>query len=293
MNWITEVKQWLQTAGIECSEEPLREACPAFDTLFFTAHHFGLVLIDLDRWQASGLPSTYWIDLLNTLQQPCVLLWQDQWLTAQALVKARLQIKLGLFHRIHARHTYTAKIDQTTAEAFLQQHHLQGSTTAKIKYGLFLKKQYVQKYIHQPVLPLNDTLVAVATFSAGRTMKWGERRNTRSYELLRFGSLQGYVVVGGFDKLLQAFINEYQPDDIMSYADRDWSDGKSYTKLGFEAIAQPAVPHAYWVHPASFERHFANRIAKQYDPEWLQQQGWHNIWNAGSLKFIKKISYQS
>jgi hypothetical protein len=55
-------------------------------------------------------------------------------------------------------------------------------------------------------------------------MKWGDRQDFRSYELLRFASLQGYVVVGGMDKLMKAFMHENQPDDIMSYADKDWSE---------------------------------------------------------------------
>ena len=69
--------------------------------------------------------------------------------------------------------------------------------------------------------------MAVATFSGGRTLKFGDRKNQRSYELIRFATLKEFVVIGGFDKLLKAFCKEHQPDDIMTYADRDWSDEKA------------------------------------------------------------------
>ena len=33
--------------------------------------------------------------------------------------------------------------------------------------------------------------------------------------------------------MLKAFIKDVQPDDIMSYADLEWSEGKVYEQLGF------------------------------------------------------------
>ena len=34
--------------------------------------------------------------------------------------------------------------------------------------------------------------------------------------------------------MLKTFIKEVQPDDIMSYADLEWSAGEVYKQLGFE-----------------------------------------------------------
>ena len=33
--------------------------------------------------------------------------------------------------------------------------------------------------------------------------------------------------------MLKAFIEEVKPDDIMSYADLEWSEGEAYGNLGF------------------------------------------------------------
>ena len=34
-------------------------------------------------------------------------------------------------------------------------------------------------------------------------------------------------------KLLKAFVREVGPDDVMSYADLEWTDGEVYDRLGF------------------------------------------------------------
>ena len=52
-------------------------------------------------------------------------------------------------------------------------------------------------------------------------------------------------------KLMQAFIDEVQPDDIMTYADLEWSEGSVYRQLGFrhEDIKSPvsfAIDREKW-----------------------------------------------
>ena len=75
--------------------------------------------------------------------------------------------------------------------------------------------------------------MAVATFSNAR--KWVKGDKTiRSYEWTRYASLPHVRLSGGMGRLLKAFIKDTQPDDIMSYADLEWSEGAVYTQLGFE-----------------------------------------------------------
>jgi hypothetical protein len=75
--------------------------------------------------------------------------------------------------------------------------------------------------------------VAVATFSNAR--KWQKGKKViRSYEWTRYASLPGVRINGGMGKALKAFIKDIQPDDIMSYADLEWSEGAVYEQLGFE-----------------------------------------------------------
>ena len=139
-----------------------------------------------------------------------VHLWEDIWETRKAQVIGRISSILGLNKRIHARKTKIIQITQKQADDFLNNNHLQASAKSNYKFGL----------------SLDDQIIAVACFSNLRYMK-GLSPGYRSAELIRFASLSGYTVIGGFTKLLQHFIKTYKPDDIMSYADRDWSLGKA------------------------------------------------------------------
>ncbi len=53
----------------------------------------------------------------------------------------------------------------------------------------------------------------------------------RSYEMVRFANVTGVTVTGGLSKLIKAFAEEVKPDDIMTYVDREWSDGKATANL--------------------------------------------------------------
>ena len=63
------------------------------------------------------------------------------------------------------------------------------------------------------------------------------RDGTRSFEWIRFASLRGLRVIGGMGKLLDAFVQEHKPDDVMTYVDAAESDGSAYKELGFEQEA--------------------------------------------------------
>ena len=185
---------------------------------------------------------------------------------------------IGIFKRINARHCIVERIDKKISHKFLIMNHLQGSVKAKFKYGLFLKTQYSEKYLG--INSEEKQLIAVATFSGGRLMKYGKRMGERSYELIRFASLRGYSVMGGIDKLLKAFTKEHDSDDIMTYADRDWSDGRSYEILGFERI-ENTEPQTFLLDNQNFKRSHTKE-----NPESNTK-----IFNTGNIKFIKKVKY--
>jgi hypothetical protein len=257
-----------------------------FEMLFIPQHQLYLLLIDIKIFQENDLPKNYFqefSDKFNAQNRRIIHLWEDVYFFKKELVKSRILSILGTFTRLHARHCIVKRIDKPTADNFLEINHLQGMVNAKLKYGLFLKPQYVERFgllDAEGIVHANKPLlIAIATFSGGRTMKEGERKGTRSFELIRFASLAGYVVVGGMDKLLKAFTEEHQPDDIMSYADRDWSDGRSYDKLGFSKI-ENSLPQTLYINLKTLERLQLN---------WLTDDEHLEIFNAGSIKFIKNI----
>jgi len=127
---------------------------------------------------------------------------------------------------IFARNCEVRRIDKDTARIFLDTNHRMGDTKARYRYGLFVKRS--TGAAEATLSP--GSMVAVASFSNARTMRDG----TRSYEWIRYSSLDGYRVVGGMGKLLDAFVDELHPGDVMTYVDAASSDGASYRELGFE-----------------------------------------------------------
>lgn len=249
-----------------------------FDIYFLPQHKLYLHLISLQKFQESNLDIHYFQNLSeqqNAQGNRVIHLWEDVWNVQKDLVQSRLLSMMGIFKRLNARHCFIERIDKPTSDKFLQENHLQGSVKAKYKYGLFLKPQYVEKYLANN--SATKQLIAVSTFSAGRLMKEGNRAGQQSYELIRFASLRGYAVMGGIDKLLKAFTAEHNPDDIMSYADRDWSDGRSYETLGFERI-ETTEPQFFMIDTKNFRRYSTKENIENLI----------KVFNSGSIKFIRR-----
>lgn len=256
-----------------------------FEVIYLPQQLLFLHFISLENFKNTTIHPDFFkgfSEKIQTQHQRIIHLWEDVYAQNSALVNARILAMCGHSKRLNARHCFVERIDNPTAEVFLQENHLQASVKAKFKYGLFLKAQYLEKFIDSALIQEKNQplLIAVATFSAGRAMKYGERAGTRSYELLRFATLKNHHVVGGMDKLLKAFTNEHQPDDVMSYADRDWSDGRSYETLGFLKI-ENSNPQQIWIDTENFQRFTANQFTN------LTERAFMRIFNAGSIKYIK------
>lgn len=253
---------------------------------------------------SADIPVSFFAELSERMEArgiKIIHLWEDVWNTKKEVVQSRLRAAFGETQRIPARLTKVRRIDKPTLDEFIQKNHLQVSTTAKYKYGLFLPKQYER--IIKASLPFGihcgihsastrvlihefthseEVLVAVASFSGGKKIL-RDKQMYRSFELIRFANVLDYTVVGGLDKLLKAFTKEVFPDDIMTYADRDWSNGRSYERLGFERVGS-TPPQTFFVNPLTFERHYAERLKKTEIAA-----DWKKVFNAGNWKFLKRV----
>ncbi len=142
---------------------------------------------------------------------------------------------------IFARNCEVRKIDKPTASAFLAQHHRYGAAASRYHYGLFVSRAGK----HSSSFPIGS-LVAVAQFSAPR--KWQKnQREYRSYEWVRYASLKQIRICGGMGKMLQHFISQVHPDDVMTYAPAPY-DGAVYQKLGFKKEEDKTFPDGHLSH---------------------------------------------
>jgi len=176
----------------------------------------------------------------------------------------RIKTLSGQAHRIYARHTVVARIDKKVSLEFQQDYHLQKAVAGKYRYGLFFK----------------GDLVSIAVFSGGRRMN-DQPESYRSFELIRFCHKQGVLVVGGISKLIQAFQGDFSPGDIMTYADRDWSQDSSLTKIGFKKVGQTS-PQQFWF--CDHER-YTLTSSNQEAVKILYPTGYPKS-NSGSLKMV-------
>ena len=162
---------------------------------------------------------------------------EDRWHRQPEMMKARLLAHLEIFTPIYARNCEIRSIDKPTAAECLGRTHAYGDAACKYRYGMFLKRStgHIAKEGRCDIPA--GTLIAVGTFSNARKWVKGDR-TIRSYEWIRYASLPGLRISGGMGKLLKSFIEEVQPDDMMSYADLEWSEGAVYEQLGFTLEGQ-------------------------------------------------------
>ncbi len=152
----------------------------------------------------------------------------DEWLYKKDIVKSRLRNMLGLNEiKIYGRKCIIKEVSSKESKEFLIENHIQGNVNSKIKIGLYY----------------NDELVSLMTFG-GLRKSMGGKSEDGFYELLRFCNKLDTSVIGGANKLLKDFIKVYTPKEIVSYADRRWSQGDLYNKLGFKFISNSK--NNYW-----------------------------------------------
>jgi len=193
-------------------------------------------------------------------------LWEDVWLTRKVQVLSRLKSLLGRNHRIHGRSTVTRKLTKLEAESFFNLYHLQGAAGGRYHYGLFYQNE----------------LVVAASFSNKRNMKEKAEGHT-SAELIRFATKDGYTVIGGLSKIIKHYVQMARPDDLMSYADRDWSHGKGYLSAGFQlkAVTPPVL---FYLHPITLQRYSENKLPESARGNDVGE--YIEIFNTGNLKYV-------
>ena len=244
----------------------------------------------IEEAEAESENTEYAIRMITREAGYPLIITEDRWRSQRQMMEARLLAHLELFSQAYARNCEVRRIEKAEAQEFLNRNHSYGYAACKYRYGLFLKRHtgHIAAEMGFPIrsgmtdgkpgmtdgkvevpdgkvgrtsspVILNEvknlsegTLIAVATFSNAR--RWvKEGKEIRSYEWTRYASLPDLRVSGGMGKMLKAFIKEVQPDDIMSYADLEWSEGEVYERLGFEAETRKE-PVTFTIDPQTWER---------------------------------------
>jgi len=200
-------------------------------------------------------------------------IYSNEWEDKRAILESKFLNLIGKSKRIGARETKIVEIDKHSKDEFLTKNHLQGSDASKYWYGLIY----------------NGELVSCMTFGESRF-------NCRfDYELMRFCNLSGLVVVGGAGKLLSVFRKDHS-GSIVSYADKRYSNGNLYRRLGFTLDGE-SNPSFTYVKISNGQIYNRMKFQKQYlkdmpyysddltEYEIMQLNGYDRIWDAGQFRF--------
>ncbi|MBT9137501.1 MAG: hypothetical protein DDT31_00032 [Syntrophomonadaceae bacterium] len=247
--------------------------------IFLPKHNIGIEVNGL-YWHSelAGKSKNYHqekTELAEKLGIQLIHLYEDTIIEKFDVVVSMLLAKIGISERVFARKCKLEKVDPHEAAFFCEHNHLQGNTRCSSAIGL--------RY--------NEKLVAVATFGKPRYNKEYEQ------ELLRFCTLKGHTVVGGFTKIIRHFMAS-GCTSLLSYADRSYSKGRVYQAAGFN-LKHVRGPGYWYFRPNELHRHHRSQFQKHklhtkletFDAtlsEWknMQLNGWNRIWDSGQLVFV-------
>jgi hypothetical protein len=196
-------------------------------------------------------------------------IWEDDWTLKRSILESQIKNWMGITDRkIPARKCLVKEIGKESVD-FLNKNHIQGSDKSGLKLGLFY----------------GEELVSVMTFDRFEGRK---KMEEGGWNLSRFCNLTGTNVVGGASKLLSYFTSKYKPSRIVSYADRDWSDGGLYRKLGFNLISEGRPDYKYIVegmrvHKSNFKK--SKLKYTETEKEYVEKSGIEKVWDCGKSKF--------
>lgn len=277
-----EISEFIKSLGLEIKENDKRTIRPLELDIVIENRNIAIEFDGLYWHSDDKIDKNYHLNKTEQCNKKGIRLihiFEDEWVLKKEIVKSKLKHILNSkpARKIGARKCQVREIDLAIYRKFLSENHLQGKYNSIIRLGLFYK----------------DELVAVMGFSHGSLAKGVKKTNSKVWELDRFCTKVDYHIVGAASKLLSYFKKKYDWKEIFTYADRRWSNGNMYYKLGFklDSITEPG----YWYVKGLDRFHRFSKRKRKDEPKEITEsvlrarEGYTKIWDCGNLKFkIKK-----
>ena len=201
-------------------------------------------------------------------------IWEDDWDFRRVILESQIKNWIGSTpNKVFARKCSVRVLNSVTD--FLNENHIQGVDKSSLKLGLYY----------------NDELVSVMTFDRFEGRK---KMEDGGWNLSRFCNKLNTNILGGASKLLNYFIKSYLPTRIVSYADRDWSDGGLYYQLGFDMVKESKPDYKYYYESVRTHKSNFKKSKLKYECteiEYMNAIGVYRIWDCGKIKFQKKSPF--
>lgn len=156
--------------------------------------------------------------------------WQDD--RKRPILERYLKNALGVREErtVYARNCVVKDVPQEVYREFMEANHIQGYASAKeAKCGLYMKD--------------TNELVACMSF---RILKNKDQKNTPfvMWDMVRYATKCN--VPGGRSKLFHHMQQRFHMDHVQSFIDRDYFNGASYFKEGWELMEDDQVSISFW-----------------------------------------------
>ena len=276
-----EIADYLRSLGIENIERRNRIILKGKEIdIYLPDYHIGIEY-DGINWHGEkhGKEKWYHLDKTRMCNENGIRLihiFEDEYILRKDIVLHKLK---HILHRdkdmpkIGGRKCEIRKINYDECKPFMDKFHIQGIASASVYLGCFFENK----------------MIASMTFI---------KRNNKYWELNRFASDYNYIIQGCGGKLLKYFIVNYNPNEIISFADVRWVDYNSniYDDLGF-IVDKILSPDYAYVKPNIMERiHKFNcrkeKLHQEYglsldmtEKEMIDKLGYDKIWNCGLIRY--------
>jgi hypothetical protein len=193
-------------------------------------------------------------------------IWEDDWVNNVEILKSQIRNWLMISkNKIWARNCHIVEL--SNCSRFLNDNHIQGSDRSNIKIGLLY----------------NGEVVSVMTFNKSEGRK---KMADDQWNLSRFCNKLDCNVVGGASKILKHFIKKWEPTRIISYADKDWSNGSLYFNMGFKLLYETDPDYKYIINGKRINKsRFRKSNLKTDLSESEYMSSIPKVWDCGKMKF--------
>lgn len=200
-----------------------------------------------------------------------ITIFEDEWVYNKELIKTKLAhiLQSNPSKKIFARKCNIKSLNNKYKSEFYNKYHIQGDGNSSINIGLYY----------------NDELVSSIGF---------KKRNQGIYELDRYATK--YIVVGGFNRLLNYFKSNFTWTEIITFADLRWHLGEVYQNSGFK-LEKTLPPDYYYiinnrrVHKFNFRKSsIKKKFSDSYDEtlsesENMDKIGILKVYDCGKIRF--------
>lgn len=206
-----------------------------------------------------------------------ITIFEDEWVEKQDIVKARLTqiLNRSSAKRVHARKCKIEPIDRKTKNSFLNTFHIQGCHDGSLLY--------------YGAIDPDENLIAIMTFGKPRGVR---SPSVTEWEIKRFCTNFEFHSTGIAKKLLKHFQRNIPWTYIVTYADRRWSNGDLYSKMGF-SLENKGFPAKWFIDCNRVKRYHRSIMwkTKEDAESGLTQdqlaviKGFGSIFDCGNLKY--------